>query len=148
MCVLAKGMEDLMAGLNEALSWVGFRVDDVYGARVGRVEDVYVDQETGEPHWLLAKLGRFSEAHALIPLSDAVVGAGHVWVPYERDLIKSAPAMTLGAPLSQEREMGFCTHYGIARSGRGRQISQLAPGTMTAVTAASAGAARPAAARR
>ena len=80
-----------MPDLNEALAWTGYRVDDVYGARVGTVQDVYVDHETDRPCWLLVKMGRFSDAHALLPLNDAVAGAGHIWIPYEKDLIRRAP---------------------------------------------------------
>ena len=62
----------VMPDLNEALAWTGFRVDDVYGARVGIVEDIYVDHDSDTPCWMLVKMGRFSDAHALLPLNDAV----------------------------------------------------------------------------
>jgi hypothetical protein len=49
-----------MLELGEALGWTGYRVDDVYGARVGTVVDIYVDQDSDAPCWLLVKMGRFS----------------------------------------------------------------------------------------
>ena len=122
-----------MADLNEALSWIGFRVDDVYGARVGTVEDVYVDHETDTPCWLLTKMGRFSEVYALIPLRDTVAGSGHVWVPYEKDLIRRAPQISVGMPVTQQSEATLCAHYGVM-SSRGAEIAE-APSS--AVTAAS-----------
>lgn len=122
-----------MAELQEALDWIGYRVDDVYGARVGKVEDIYVDSETNRAEWLVAKLGRFSDQHALIPLADAVVGAGHVWVPYERDLIRRSPVGTTGAPLSQAQETSLLTHYGIA-AGRRAELSKLTAESTTATS--------------
>ena len=117
------------------MSWNGFRVDDVYGARVGKVEDIYVDSETNRAEWLVAKLGRFSDHHALIPLADAVVGAGHVWVPYERDLIRRSPVASTGAPLSQAQESTLLAHYGIA-AGRRTEIAKLTPESTTALSVA------------
>ena len=101
-----------MPELAEVAQWIGHRVDDVYGARVGRVEDVYVDTETGEPHWLLAKTARFGDEHALVPIDDTIAGAGHVWVPYERELIKRSGAHPRGAPLHKERELELCSMFG------------------------------------
>jgi hypothetical protein len=102
-----------MPELAEVAQWVGNRVDDVYGARVGRVEDVYVDPETGSPHWLLAKISRFGEDHALVPVDDTIAGAGHVWVPYERELIKRSGQHGKGTPLHKERELELCSLFGV-----------------------------------
>lgn len=122
-----------MSDTSEALSWIGYRVDDVYGARVGIVEDVYVDHDTDAPCWLLTKMGRFSEVYALIPIQDAVAGSGHVWVPYEKDLIRRAPQVSVGMPVMQETEAALCSHYGVM-SSRGAQI---AGAPRTSLTAAS-----------
>jgi PRC-barrel domain len=120
-----------MLDLNEALGWTGYRVDDVYGVRVGTVADIYVDHDTDAPCWILVKMGRFSDAHALLPVRDAVAGSGHVWIPYEKDLIRRAPQMAPGMPLSQEREAALCAHYGVM-SSRGAEIAQIPAAALTA----------------
>ena len=128
---LGRIQADPMLELNEALAWTGFRVDDVYGARVGTVADIYVDHDTDLPCWILVKMGRFSEAHALLPVRDAVAGSGHVWVPYEKDLIRRAPQMAAGMPLPQEREAALCAHYGVM-SSRGAEIAEIPGSALTA----------------
>ena len=75
------------SSLNEALRWIGSRVDDIYGTSVGRLEDVWIDPGTGVPSWLLVKEGRFGGRTTLIPFGDATAGAGHVWVPYEQEIV-------------------------------------------------------------
>ena len=90
--------------LNEALGWIGSRVDDIYGANVGRLEDVWIDPGTGAPRWLLVKEGKFGGRTTLIPFEDATAGAGHVWVPYEREIVRTAPEIAPGAPLTQHVE--------------------------------------------
>lgn len=119
--------------LNEALAWTGFRVDDVYGARVGTVQDIYVDHETDAPCWILVKMGRFSDAHALLPIRDAVAGNGHVWIPYEKDLIRRAPPVSAGMPISQALERALCVHYGVM-SSRGVEIAELPASALTAAS--------------
>ena len=131
--VRGAGHPGLMADLNEALSWTGFRVDDVYGARIGAVADVYVDHDTDAPCWILVKMGRFSDSYAVLPVRDAVAGTGHVWVPYEKDLIRRAPHITPGMPLSQDRERALCAHYGVM-SSRGADIADIPASALTAAS--------------
>ena len=122
-----------MPDLQEALGWSGFRVDDVYGARVGIVEDIYVDHDTDSPCWILVKMGRFSDAHALLPIRDAVAGNGHVWIPYEKDLIRRAPQVAAGMPITQELERALCAHYGVM-SSRGAEIAEVPASALTAAS--------------
>lgn len=128
-----------MSELAEVSQWIGNRVDDVYGARVGRVEDVYVDPETGAPHWLLAKVTRFGDDHALVPVDDTIAGAGHVWVPYERELIKRSGKHVKGAPLHKERELELCSMFGMP--ARADEIARRLDGSITSfsLTATSVG---------
>lgn len=97
--------------LDEALGWIGSRVDDIYGVGVGRLEDVWIDPGTGIPRWLLVKEGRSDGRTTLIPFEDATAGAGHVWVTYERDVVRAAPEIEPGAPLTQYVEAALRTHY-------------------------------------
>jgi sporulation protein YlmC with PRC-barrel domain len=97
--------------LNEALGWIGLRVDDIYGVAIGRLEDVWIDPGTGEPRWLLVKEGRFGGRSTLVPFSDATAGEGSVWIPYERDVVREAPQIEPGVPLTQQVEATLRNHY-------------------------------------
>lgn len=135
-----------MATRSDMLDWIGFRVDDVYGTRVGKVEDVYVDHDDRTPHWLLVKMGRFTDAYALVPAQDAVAATGHVWIPYEKDQIRRAPAPPLGSPLVQQQELAFCAHYGLM-SSRGAALAGTAADAPTTVGARARGGLPPMTAR-
>jgi hypothetical protein len=121
--------------LQEALGWEGYRLDEIGGSSMARVQGIQVDAEGGEPKWLLVRLGRFGRTTA-VPLRDCVAGAGHVWCPYEREAVRSAPAIEPGEPLTREQELELCAHYGI-REGQGRaaEISRRQQGAVTARTA-------------
>ena len=119
--------------LAAAQGWKGFKLDDMGGATVGKLEGVYVDASSGEPEWLLARMGRFGH-HCLIPARDAVGAAGHVWVPYSRDQIRKAPRMDPGKPLEQQAESTLLDHYGVASEavGRGADLAKQDPSAVTA----------------
>lgn len=97
--------------LDQALGWIGSRVDDIYGSSVGRLEDVWIDPGTGAPKWLLVKEGHFGGRTTLIPFGDATAGAGHVWVPYEREIVRDAPAVEPGTPLTHDLEATLSAHF-------------------------------------
>jgi hypothetical protein len=116
----------------DAATWAGYRLDEVAGANVGKVEGAYVDAENGKLEWLLARMGRFGH-HCLIPARDAVAGVGHVWVPYDRDQIRRAPKIEPKATLTQERELELLVHYGVG--GDAGRAAEIAGADSDAITA-------------
>jgi hypothetical protein len=121
-----------LPGTDEALGWAGAKLDELSGRAVGRVEGVLVDAMSGDPKWLLVRMGRFGH-HTALPYSHAVAGIGRVWAPYGRDTIRGAPRIDAGQPLSRERELELCAYYGIAEdAGRGAEIAERPDGAVTA----------------
>ncbi len=117
----------------EIQGWTGFRLDDMGGAAVGKVEGAYVDEQTGKPEWLLARMGRFGH-HCLIPARDAVAAGGHVWVPFTRDQIRKAPKVDAGKPLERDGEAALLEHYGVGTGlvGRGADLAKREASAITA----------------
>lgn len=104
--------------LEEALSWVGFKLDSIDGSSAGRVEGVLVDAEGGEPVWLAIRTSRLGRRTA-IPFELTAGSADRAWVPYEKPAIKDAPEIDPGAGLDRARELELCEHFGLPRdSGR------------------------------
>jgi hypothetical protein len=117
--------------LEETRRWNGFRLDDITGETVAKVESVYVDAQDQQPRWLLVKLGFFGK-HCLIPAADAVGGAGRIWVPYEREWIRQAPEMRGRKPLDQRSELSQCVYWGFAAADRAREIQGRDESSVTA----------------
>jgi len=117
---------------SEALGWAGAKLDELSGGAVGRVEGVLVDAADGKPRWLLVRMGRFGH-HTALPFAHAVAGIGRVWAPYDRDMVRQAPRIDAGQPLTRERELELCAFYGIGEgSGRGAEIADRPEGEVTA----------------
>ena len=108
----------------EVKAWTGYRLDEIGGGNVGKIEGVFVDAEGGDAEWLLARMGRFGH-YTLIPARDAVAGVKHVWVPYSRDQIRAAPKVDPRSGMTAGGERELLTHYGImADAGRAAQIAE------------------------
>jgi hypothetical protein len=117
---------------DEALGWIGAKLDDAGGSSIGRIEGVYVDADDGTLQWLMFRVGRFGH-HSLLPFAHAVEEAGRVWAPYEREMVRRAPRIDAGQPLGRERELELCDFYGIGEgTGRRAQIAGRAEGSVTA----------------
>jgi len=117
---------------DEVGAWVGNRLDEIAGIDVGRIEGAFVDQDGGEPEWLLARMGRFGH-YTLVPVRDAVEGVGHVWVPFTRDQIRGAPKVDPRAGLTATAERALFDHYGIAvDAGRAAELGEREDDAITA----------------
>jgi hypothetical protein len=122
--------------IEQALGWVGAKLDELSGAAVGRVEGVYVDAGDGSPQWLLVRMGRFGH-YSLLPLAHAAGGSGHVWVPYDRQAIRTAPRVEAGEPLARELELELCAYFGLpAEGGRAAALAGREPEAATSRLAA------------
>jgi hypothetical protein len=111
------------AGAAAVKAWTGYRLDEIGGGNVGKIEGAFVDAASEEPEWLIARMGRFGH-YTLIPGRDAVEGVKHVWVPYTRDQIRAAPKVDPRAELTAGGERELLAHYGImADAGRAAQIA-------------------------
>lgn len=106
-----------------ALRFVGLRADDVYGARLGRVEAILVDRERGTVQWLHVRLAGFSGAYLALPLRDLTAGAGHLHFPYERARLLGAPRAPESGALTSRVERQLCEHFQISARTRGAAVS-------------------------
>jgi hypothetical protein len=121
--------------LEQALGWVGDKLDDVTGTNAGRVEGVFVDAQSGEPAWLVIRIGLLGR-RSVVPFEMAASGAEHVWVPFSRERIRNAPEVDPAAGLDPGREAEICAHYEIApAAGRSAAIAGRDLETLSSVPA-------------
>lgn len=94
-------------------SWIGTKLGDRDGMRVGVVCDVFFDDASSRPAWLLVNLMRVGERYALVPAEGARSWRGMVTVPFERDDIRSSPSVTPAATLGSDVAVRLARHYGV-----------------------------------
>jgi hypothetical protein len=118
----------------EAMGWLGAEVAELDGHNVGQVQGFFVDAESGEPAWLIARLGRRRRSRVVaVPFSNCAGAPFGVWVAQETDAIRSAPVVDPTRPLRREHELTICAHFGIGEKvGRAAEVAGRAEGEITA----------------
>ncbi len=121
--------------LNDAQQMSGATMLDTSGSKVGKVADVYIDQDTQQPEWALVSTGLFGTKQNFVPLAEARMSGDDLTVPYSKDQISSAPAAEPDGELSQEEEAALYHHYGLgyseSHSDSGLPSEGVATGTTT-----------------
>lgn len=123
-----------MPSLAEAMSWIDADLTELGGSRVGQVQGLFVDSDSGEPTWLIARLGRRRGTRVVAVPLGSCAGAGFgVWVAQEGEKISSSPVVDPTRPLRREHELTICSHFGIGEAvGRAAEVARRAEGEITA----------------
>lgn len=98
-----------------------FSPDDLYnatvydrdGSKVGRVQQVYLDDSSGSPSWITVNTGFFGTNESLVPLEGAGMNEDILKVPFDKQQIKDAPNYDPGHHLDERDEDDLYRHYGL-----------------------------------
>jgi len=93
-----------------------FRGDDLVdreGAKIGTIDEIYLDADTGEPEWALITTGLFGTKRTFVPLAEVTEEDGSLCVPHTKDTVKEAPQMEAAGQLTKDQEAALYAHYGI-----------------------------------
>jgi uncharacterized protein (TIGR02271 family) len=114
--------------IDTAQSWQGRTMVDPAGDKLGTIDGIYLDDETGQPEWATVTRGLFSAKAAFVPLAQAQDMGDSVQVPYDKQQVTDAPSPQADGSLSQDEEAALYRHYGMDYS-ESRSDSGLPAGT-------------------
>jgi len=115
-----------MISQDQARDIIGADLTSSDGDKLGKIGQVYLDDQTGQPEWVTVNTGLFGTKESFVPLTQAEVRGDSVTVPYAKSQIKDAPSVDVdGGHLSQDEEAALYTHYGLSY-GEARSDSGLA----------------------
>jgi uncharacterized protein (TIGR02271 family) len=106
-----------MTNVDTVRHWQGSTMVDREGDRIGNIDAIYVDDQTGEPEWALVDTGFFGTRSTFVPIAQASAHGDQVQVPYEKQLVKDAPNMDPDGHLSEPEEQELWRHYGLEYGG-------------------------------
>jgi uncharacterized protein (TIGR02271 family) len=86
------------------------------GDKIGSIDDIYLDQDTGQPEWALVATGWFGTSGTFVPLAEATLDGNDIVVPYTSDQVKGAPTMEPDGELTQREETDLYNYYGLTYS--------------------------------
>jgi uncharacterized protein (TIGR02271 family) len=107
------------AGTKEIYEWRGRNVVDREGDKVGKLEEIYLDQHSGRPEWMLIHTGLFGTKSTFAPLAGAQLDGDDVRIGYSKQEVKDAPSVEADGELSQVEEARLYAHYGLDYSQSG-----------------------------
>jgi uncharacterized protein (TIGR02271 family) len=93
--------------------WRGRTAVDSDGGKIGSIDDIYMDTQTGKPEWLAVKTGLFGSKVSFVPIAGASDADGDVRLPYDKQQVKDAPTADADGALSQDEEASLYRHYGL-----------------------------------
>jgi len=99
---------------NDLRHLLGATAHDPSGNKIGKVGQVYYDDDTDQPKWITVHTGLFGTNESFVPLQGAQVQHGIVTVGYDKQKIKDAPNIAQEGHLSPEEEVQLYRYYGIS----------------------------------
>jgi uncharacterized protein (TIGR02271 family) len=102
-----------MPNIETIRTWEGRILLDRDGGRIGTIEAIYLDDQTGQPEWVLVNTGLFGTKSSFVPVAQATPTGNEVRVPYDKQLVKDAPRVDPDGHLSEAEERGLWRHYGL-----------------------------------
>lgn len=94
--------------VNAILSSTAYDAD---GDKVGKVEQVFLDDNSGEPTFLTVNTGLFGAKESFVPVKDARQDGDRIVLPYQKDVIKDAPKVDADQHLSPQEEEELYRYY-------------------------------------
>jgi uncharacterized protein (TIGR02271 family) len=98
---------------NDVRNLLGATAHDPFGDKIGKVGQVYYDDDTDQPKWITVHTGLFGTNESFVPLQGAQLQDGIVTVGYDKQRIKNAPNIAKDGHLSPEEEVQLYRYYGI-----------------------------------
>ena len=97
--------------------WHGRHLVGPDGGRIGKIDELYADDETGRPTWATVHTGLLGRRTSFVPIAEARAAGADVQVPFDAGLVKDAPGIDPGGRLTPEEEDRLYRHYGTTAPG-------------------------------
>ena len=93
----------------------GGNVVTTSGDKIGSIDQIFLDDQTGEPSFVAANTGLLGMSQSFIPLRDATIRDGDVVVGYDKDMVTNAPRLEDDeGSLSRGQQEKLYDYYGIS----------------------------------
>lgn len=91
---------------------IGRSAVDVNGAEIGKVGQVYLDDESGQPVWVTVHTGSVGARDGFAPLHGSSFDGNELRLAVTADLVRAAPGVDVDGHLGDEETDALHQHYG------------------------------------
>ncbi|GAA4851739.1 PRC-barrel domain-containing protein [Saccharopolyspora rosea] len=100
--------------VERAQDLIGTTVVDNEGNRIGRVGNVYVDDDTHQPEWVTVRIGLLGVREMFVPLVGASTAEDRLRVEVSKERVKNAPRVEAEhGHLSDSEGRDLYRYYGL-----------------------------------
>src|ERR671920_2277202 len=103
-----------MLDVQDARSIMGATAYGSDGDKIGKVGQVFLDDQSGRPEFVTVNAGLFGTSETFIPVSGASFTGDRLEVPYTKDKVKGAPNVGVDSGhLDESEEQRLYDYYGM-----------------------------------
>ncbi len=84
---------------------------DVNGAKIGKIGQVYVDDQTSAPLWVTIATGMFGTKESFAPLYGAQITGEGLQLAVTKDMVKDAPGVEADGHIEDSENAALYTYY-------------------------------------
>jgi hypothetical protein len=84
---------------------------DAEGNRIGKISQMFLDDKTGQPEWLLVETGLFGTRQSFAPVRGSKLDGELVMLAVSKDQVKDAPNIESGEQLSENEQEALRQYY-------------------------------------
>jgi uncharacterized protein (TIGR02271 family) len=101
----------------------GQPVMDSAGQQIGKVEEIFVDDQSGQPEWVGIGTGFLGTKRVLVPVQGASMSDGGLTVGYDTEKVKGSPDID-GDHISEQTEQELYAYYGLGGAPQPQPLGQ------------------------
>ena len=92
---------------------------DTEGNRIGKISQVYFDDQTGQALWLLVETGLFGTRQSFAPIRGSEIDGERVVLTVSKDQVKDAPNIDQDAHVDDSEQDALRRYYSDAPGAAG-----------------------------
>ena len=110
-----------MISQEQAGALMGATVRSIKGDKMGKITQIFLDDQSGQPEWATVNTGLFGTRESFLPLAQIQFDGTEARVPYDEETVNGAPKVDAdGGRLSRQEEAELYRYFGLTvGTGRG-----------------------------
>jgi uncharacterized protein (TIGR02271 family) len=108
-----------MTTTEDLQNMIGCTALDSNGDKVGKIAQIYLDDQTDEPRWVTVNTGLFGTKESFAPLSGSRWDGDALVLSVTKDQVKGAPNLDADGHLQDSENDALYEYYGMSRQSAG-----------------------------
>jgi uncharacterized protein (TIGR02271 family) len=112
-----------MTTTNDLQNLEGQTALDTDGAKLGKIGQIYVDDQTSQPLWVTISTGMFGTKESFAPLYGSRFDGENLRLAVSKDMVKDAPGVEADGHIEDSENEALYTYYDGYLGGNGQDTS-------------------------